>query len=254
MQRRERSYSTEAIVLEKRSYGEADRILIVYTPQYGRLDLIAKGANKTKSKFGPYLDVCSWVELELATGRDLDVVRSASPVRVCSNLATNIEVFCHANYIVELVRNLTQADEPHRGVFDLLARSLILLDDGIDPWVITRHFEMAVLNELGYRPELFRCVGCDREIKAETNAFSASLGGMLCPNCRSTDPMATPLGVNAQKYLRVLQRDGLAAAARLRPSPEERNQVQQVLESYARFISDRDIRSLRTFREMGGCH
>lgn len=252
MQPRVRSYTTEAIVLDKRSYGEADRILIVFTPTYGRLDVIAKGASKTRSRFGPYLDLCSWVELELATGRDLDVVRNATQVRSFSNLATDLERFCHASYIVEMVRNLTQADEPHRGVFELLARSLILLDDGIDPWVVTRHFEMAVLNELGYRPELFRCVGCDTEIAAQTNAFSAVLGGLLCPNCRELDPTATPLSVNAQKYLRVMQRDGLAAVARLNPSDAERNEVQHVAEQYTRFISDREFKSLRSFREIAG--
>ena len=93
---RERSYTTEAIVLDRRPYGEADRILIVYTPQYGRLDLIAKGASKTKSRSGPYLDLCSWVRLELASGRDLDVVRSAQPVRHFANVGTDLNRFCLA--------------------------------------------------------------------------------------------------------------------------------------------------------------
>lgn len=250
MTTRDRSYSTEAIVLDKRSYGEADRILIVFTPHYGRLDLIAKGASKTRSKSGPYLDLCSWVRLELATGRDLDVVRAAQPVRVFANLATDLDRFCHANYLVELVKALTQADEPHRGVFELLTRSLVLLDDGIDTWMVTRHFEMALLNELGYRPQLFECVGCNQQITAQTNAFSYTLGGLLCPNCRDLDPSATPLSVNAQKYLRLMQRDGLAAIARVNPSREERSEVEHVTETYVRFVADRDIRSLRTLRSL----
>ena len=251
---RERSYTTEAIVLDRRPYGEADRILIVFTPQYGRLDLIAKGASKTKSRSGPYLDLCSWVRLELASGRDLDVVRSAQPVRHFANLGTDLNRYCHACYLIELVKALTQADEPHAGIFELLSRSLVLLDEGVDPWVVTRHFEMALLNELGYRPQLFRCVGCDEEIQATTNSFSAVLGGLLCARDRDLDPLSIPLSVNAQKYLRVMQRDGLAAIARLAPSESERIEVQRVTESYARFVADRDLRSLRSMQEICSVH
>lgn len=250
MNNRDRSYSTEAIVIDRRNYGEADRILVVYTPKYGRLDLIAKGASKTKSRSGPYLDLCNWVHLELATGRDLDVVRSAQPVRLFPNLATDLDRFCHASYMIELVKAMTHVDEPNRGVFDLLSKSLVLLDDGIDAWMVTRHFELALLGELGYRPQLFECVGCGEPISAQTNAFSYSLGGLLCPNDRELDPSATPLSVNAQKYLRLMQRDGLAAVARVMPNPTERAEIEHVTESYARFVADKDIRSLRTLRSL----
>ena len=254
MTNRDRSYATEAIVLDRRPFGEADRILVVFTPQYGRLDLIAKGASKTKSRSGPYLDLCSWVRLELAVGRDLDVVRSAQPVRLLPNLGTDLERFCHASYFVELVKTLTQVEEPHAGIFDLLSRSLVLLNDGVDPWMITRHFELAMLNELGYQPQLFRCVGCDEEITATTNAFSAVLGGLLCARCRDLDPLAIPLSVNAQKYLRIMQRDGFAAVARLSPGTQERAEIQHVTESYARFVADRDLRSLRSMQEICAVH
>lgn len=247
---RDRNYSTEAIVLDRRSYGEADRILVVFTPQYGRLDLIAKGASKTKSRSGPYLDICSWVRLELASGRDLDVVRSVQPVRSFSNLSLDLDRFCHASYLVELVKVLTQPDEPHKGVFELLSRSLVLLNDGIDPWIVTRHFEMALLNELGYQPQLFQCVGCGEDIQPQTNAFSYTLGGLLCPNDRELDPSATPMSVNAQKYLRLMQREGLTAMARVNPTAEERAEIEHVTESYVRFVADREIRSLRTLRSL----
>lgn len=254
MTNRDRSYETEAIVLDRRPYGEADRILVVFTPQYGRLDLIAKGASKTKSRSGPYLDLCSWVRLELATGRDLDVVRSVQPVRTFTSLGTDLNRYCNACYLVELVKTLTQADEPHLGVFELLSRSLVLLDEGVEPWVVTRHFEIALLNELGYRPQLFHCVGCNEEITATTNAFSAVLGGLLCANDRELDPVAIPLSVNAQKYLRLMQRDGLAAVARLAPSAHERAEIQSVTESYARYVADRDLRSLQSMQEICSVH
>lgn len=247
---RDRLYETEGIVLSRLDYGEADRILVVFTPDYGRLDVIAKGTRKAKSRSGPYLDLCNWVRLDLARGRELDVVRSAQSVRVFTRLRADLEVYGYAHYVCEIVRTLTHPQEPHVAIFDLLARSLVLLDDGVDPWMVTRHFESAVLEDLGYRPELFRCVGCGEPITAQANAFSFERGGLICPSCRDADPTAAPVSVNAQKYLRILQRDGLTAVARLSPSIAERAEIEAVLGGFIRYVAEKDMQSLRVLREM----
>jgi DNA repair protein RecO (recombination protein O) len=92
---------------------------------------------------------------------------------------------------------------------------------------------------------MFTCVNCQQAIAAERNSFSSELGGLLCPRCRNEDPSSFPLSVNAQKYLRTLERSGLAAAARFSPSPMERLEIQQVTSHYVRHIAERDFHSLR---------
>lgn len=242
---RERLYQTEAIVLSRLDYGEADRILVLYTPGRGKLDVIAKGARKNKSRLGPALDYFSRVSVELVKGRELDVVRGVESIDRFPRLSEDLEAYGHASYFVELVKALTESREENRPVYELLASSLTLLNQGVEPWVLARHFEMALLYELGYRPELFQCVSCGRPIEEQVNFFSAELGGMLCPECRNDDPSASPLSVNAQKYLRLLEREGLAAVARLRLSLAERMEVQQVTGAYIRHIAERDLHSLR---------
>jgi len=247
---RERLYQSEAIVLSRLDYGEADRILVVFTPNRGKLDVIAKGARKSKSRLGPSLDYFSRVYLELARGRELDVVRSVESIDRFPHLSENLDAFGHASYFVELVKGLTQPREEHRQVFDLLASSLTLLNQGVDPWVIARHFEMALLYTLGYRPELFQCVNCKRVIQPEINYFSAGLGGLLCPECRNEDPSSMPLSVNTQKYLRLLEREGLAAAARVKPDIGERMEIQQVTGHYVRHVAEREFHSLRVLQSL----
>lgn len=242
---RERLYSTEAIVLSRLDYGEADRILVVFTPYRGKVDVIAKGARKAMSRLGPHLDYFARVNLNLTRGRDLDVVTGVETLDPFIHLRQNLDAYGHACYFVELVKGLTQPRQEQRDVYDLLARSLVLLDDGIGPWVVARHFEMALLHGLGYRPELFACVNCMQEIAAERNSFSAELGGLLCPRCRNEDPSSIPLSVNAQKYLRTLERAGLAAAARFTPSASERLEIQQVTSHYVRHVAEHDFNSLR---------
>jgi DNA repair protein RecO (recombination protein O) len=242
---REKLYRSEAIVLSRMDYGEADRILIILTPNRGKLDVIAKGARKAQSRLGPQLDYFAHVNLELARGRELDVVRSVESIDRFPYLRENLEAFGHASYFVELVKNLTQPREEHRQVYDLLARSLVLLNEKVDPWAIARHFELALLTALGYRPELFHCVNCRQPILPEANAFSAELGGLLCPRCRNGDPASIPLSLNAQKYLRLLEREGLAAAARIKPDPTDKMEIQQVTSHYVRHVAERDFHSLR---------
>lgn len=242
---RERLYRTEAIVLSRLNYGEADRILVLYTPDGGKLDVIVKGARKTKSRLGPSLDYFSRVNVELARGRELDVVRGVESVDRFPRLSTDLDAYGHASYFIELVKGLTQSREANRPVYDLLVSSLSLLNESVDPWIIARHFEMALLHELGYRPELFQCVNCKKPIEAEVNFFSAELGGLLGPECRSEDPSAVPLPVNAQKYLRLLEREGLSAVARVRLTLAERLEIQQVTSHYIRHIAEREFQSLR---------
>jgi DNA repair protein RecO (recombination protein O) len=242
---REKLYRSEAIVLSRLDYGEADRILVVLTPNRGKLDVIAKGARKAQSRLGPQLDYFARVNLELARGRELDVVRSVESIDRFPYLRENLDAFGHASYFVELVKNLTQPREEHRAVYDLLARSLVLLNEKVEPWVIARHFEVALLTALGYRPELFQCVNCKQPIQAEVNAFSADLGGLLCSRCRNEDPASVPLSVNAQKYLRLLEREGLAAVARIKPNPANKMEIQQVTSQYVRHVAEREFHSLR---------
>lgn len=242
---RDKIFRTEAIVLSRLDVGEADRIVVVFTPYRGKLDVIAKGARRAQSRLGPQLDYFSRVGLQLSRGRDLDVVTSAETMDRLPRLREDLDAYGHACYFVELVKGMTQPREEHQEVYDLLKNSLVLLNDGVDPWVIARHFEMALLYTLGYRPELFHCVHCKSPMQPERNSFSAGLGGLLCPRCRGEDLASIPLSINAQKYLRLLERKGLAAAARVSPSSLERIEIQQVTGHYVRHIAEHDFNSLR---------
>lgn len=247
---RDRLYRTNAIVLQVRDLGEADRIFVVYTPGHGKISVIAKGARKSRSRLGPYLDYFAEVALHLTRGRDLDIVTSVTSIDQHPSLRTNLDAFGHAAHLAELVRDLTQERQEQPRVFDLLGSSLTLLDEGVEPWHVARHFELRLLVALGYRPELFRCVHCQADLKAVPNRFSSNLGGMLCPACASEDPGAMVLSVNTQKYLRTLARSGLGSVIGLDPSAGERNEISQVILNYLRHVGERDFLSLRVLGAM----
>ena len=246
----ERLYRTEAIVLSRLNLGEADRILTLFTPQYGKLRVIAKGARKARSRLGPHLEIFTRCQLNLSRGRDLDVVTSAETLDAYPPLRDDLDVLGHASHMVELVARLTEDRQEQERVYDLLRGSLRLLADGVDPFAVTRHFEFMLLVALGYRPELYRCLESGEPLEPTTNLFSANRGGMLSVACRGADPRAVPVSINTQKYLRELDRNGLGNIIRLQVPAETRHEIEALLGGYLRHLTERDLNSLEVWRQM----
>ena len=249
---RDRLYSTEAIVLSRRDLGEADRILTLFTPGFGKLNVIAKGSRRTKSRSGPHLDVLSRSTIDLARGRDLDVVTSAQNIDIHERLRIDLDAFCAASYMAELVRHLTQEHQEQPAVYDLLKRSLAVVNEGVDSWIVIRYFEFGLLSLLGYKPELYQCVSCGNPIEAGVNAWSPSLGGVMCADCLGIEPSARPISVNSQKYLRTMERSGLGSIARLDLNLGDRAEIEQALGDYVRYVAERDFGSLRVMSTIKG--
>ena len=226
---------------------EADRIVTLFTPAYGKYRVIAKGARRPTSRLGPHLEYFTHARLQMARGRELDVVTGAETLRPHMLLRTDLTAFGHASHMAEVVLRLTEERQENAAVYHLLVKSLALLDEAVDPFAVTRHFELTVMTLLGYRPELYRCIECGRDLEAEPNPFVASRGGFLCPVCRHRTTGSPMLSINAQKYLRTLDRHGLGAAVRLRVPDGLRDELEAFTSSYLRHIAERDFHSLRVW-------
>jgi DNA repair protein RecO (recombination protein O) len=245
-----RLYRCEAIVLARMDFGEADRILTLYSRQHGKLRVIAKGARRPLSRLGPHLEYFSRSRLMLAKGRDLDVVTGAETDDAHLAIRDDLDAFGHASHMVEMLARLTEDRQENEAVFELLASSLRLLAEGVDAFHVTRHYELALLTLLGYRPELYGCVECRTALGQAPHPFAVGMGGFLCEGCRGHVTGARAASVDAQKYLRALDRGGLGATIRLRLDAPLRDEVEGLLGGYVRHIAERDLGSLRVLREL----
>jgi DNA repair protein RecO (recombination protein O) len=248
--RRDHIYRTDALVVGRLDLGEVDRILTFFTPQHGKIRVIAKGIRRPQSRKAPHLELFSQARVMLAKGRELDVVTSAETIDAHWALRTDLEAFGHASYLVELLNQFTEDRQENLRAYDLLKSSLRLLDEGIDPYAVSRFYELALITAVGFRPQLYQCVNCERDIVAEPNALSFRIGGLLCPLCRSADLSAPVLSVNAQKYIRVLDRSGLSAAIQLQLDGQTKSEVEGALAGYARHHAERDSRSLGVIKSI----
>ncbi len=242
----EKLYNTDAIILRRSDFGEADRLLTVFTPQRGKLRLLAKGARKTKSRKAGHIELFTHTTLQAARGRNLDILTQADTVESYRTLREDLDKISHAYYVVELVDRFTQEGDPACPIFQLLALMLARLNDGsaAQQYLALRFFELHLLGLTGFQPQLHFCVACNQPVKEEANLFSASDGGILCPACSETRPQAKTLSIGALKTLRFLQTRTWEQIAGLQLSSAVRQEVETLLLAYITFTLERNLKSV----------
>jgi len=238
-----RVYKTAAIVLRHRKLGEADKILTLFTANYGKLDAIAKGVRRPTSKLAGHVEPLTYSTFLLALGRELDIVTQAETLEPLTPLREDLERLGRGLYAAELVDRLTPDRQESYPLFRLLLETLRRLATRDDLDLALRYFEVQLLDELGYRPQLDRCVSCEAALEPTTNFWSAGAGGVLCPACAADDPLARELSLSALKVLRLLQRGSFADAARVRMERSLAQELERHLREYTRYVLERDLRS-----------
>ena len=178
---------TEALVLRSMRYGEADRILHLYTPERGRVSAIAKGVRKARSRFGGRLEPFFRLDLVLYEGRsDLLTVTSAETLAAHPRLREDARTLDGAARACEAVARVFDDGEPHAGVYHLLANELALLDR--DPSRAGRAnalaFRLKLLLAAGFAPQLAGCASCGE--REHLVGFSGAAGGVVCAACEAS--------------------------------------------------------------------
>jgi DNA repair protein RecO (recombination protein O) len=191
-------------VLRSMRYGEADRILHLYTPGRGRVGAIAKGVRRARSRFGGRLEPFFRLRIELHEGRgELLTVTGAQTVEGHARLREDARALDAAARACDAVGRLFETSEPHPGVFNLLCRKLSLLDEqagGGEGSAIGRAgalaFRLKLLLAAGLAPQLSACASCGE--REHLIGFSGAAGGVVCGACEAA---SFPLGEQAYRFM-----------------------------------------------------
>jgi DNA repair protein RecO (recombination protein O) len=246
-----RSFRLEAVVLRHADWGEADRLLTLYSRQRGKVRAIAKGARKIHSRKAGHLEPFTHVTLQLAKGRDLLIVTQADTLNPYLPLGEDLSKASHASYIVELLDRFTYEDESENyPIFRLLTETLARIAVDPDPWLAIRYYEVRLLDFLGYRPHLFECANCGEQIRPVDQFFSPSAGGVLCPRCGAGLNGVWEISVDALKYFRHFQRSSYAEAQRAQPGPQVRDELETLIQKYLTYLLERDLNSPRFIKQI----
>jgi DNA repair protein RecO (recombination protein O) len=193
------SLKTEAVVLRSLRYGEADRILHLYTPHRGRVSAIAKGVRRTRSRFGGRLEPFFRLRLVLYEGRsELLTVTSAETISGHRRLREDAAALDSAARACDAVGKLFETSEPHPGVFALLCNELALLDAQPEQATYANQlaFRLKLLLAAGLAPQLAACASCGEA--DHLAAFSGAAGGVVCTACEAS---AFAIGEEAHAFM-----------------------------------------------------
>lgn len=204
-----RAVKTEAVVLRSMRYGEADRILHLYTPNRGRVGAIAKGVRRARSRFGGRLEPFFRLRIELHEGRgELLTVTGAETLDGYARLREDARALDAAARACDAVGRLFETSEPHPGVFNLLCRKLALLDEQAGARAAGETgapaaaragalaFRLKLLLAAGLAPQLGACASCGE--REELVGFSGAAGGVVCAACEAG---SFPLGEPAYRFM-----------------------------------------------------
>lgn len=197
----------QGIVLRSYSFGEADKVVILLSPNSGKLRTVAKGIRKTKSRFGGRLEPFSHVDLVLYEGRNLDTITQVSMIEPFHELRSDLDRMVAAGTMVEIADAIAQENESSVRLFLLIQRGLRALEAGQGHPDLLASFLLKAADTMGVAPALEQCAGCGRT--DDLRRFSFAAGGVLCERCRTAGAYALRDGLTA--YLAALSTADLAA-------------------------------------------
>jgi DNA repair protein RecO (recombination protein O) len=246
-----RLFTTDAIVLSRFDYGEADRVMSLLTPAHGKVRVIAKGVRRPTSRLGGSLEPLAELRVSLARGRTFDVVTQVAVVHAWLHLRDSLEATATAWYAAELADRSLEERHPAEPLYALIRRTYELLDGGLAPGRAARWYEMRLADELGQRPEVDRCVECDRLVEPdEPVRWMPALGGIVCGRHPGPGQAEAGISTGALRVLKAYQRMDVEAIAALRLPTAVEREVEGAMRAFLAYALEREPRSRRFLDEV----
>lgn len=255
MPRPDRSFRTPALILKRRDFGEADRLLTVLTPAHGKIGVVARGARKLTSLKTGQVELFTRTDMLVQTGRDLGTAAQVETTAHYLPLREDLTRGAYAGYAAELMDRFTDQDEllPDGATADIddAAHFFTLLDDTFgrvandaDPRLAVRYFELRLLDAVGFRPELTECVIEREAIQPQDQYFSFADGGVVCPDHAMRCASVVPVSVTALKLLRHMQRSPYSHVSTLTLNAALHDEAERILGGYITHVLERRLQSV----------
>lgn len=246
--------NTEAIVLHARDFAEHDRIVSLYSREFGRIQGIAKNAKRSRKRFGGALEPFSHVNSFVTIKENQGLVRleRCDILRVFPELALDMQKLLFGTYFLELVYRLCPERQRSPAVFSLLLGFITRLAERACRQDLVQLYVLRFFELLGYQPQFSACVRC-REVFVidRPYVFSVSGGGIVCPACRSRQADGLPLSAGTIRVFQQAQHMALEKLDRIHLSPEARAEGTRILEGFLEYHIGTKIRSLQVIEQFG---
>ncbi len=245
------TYKTNGIILHRRNFSESDRIITIFTLDHGKIYTIAKGIRRPVSKLSGHLELFTYCDLFMASGRNLDIICQAETKNSFRHIRHNLFKTSIAYYMAELVLRVIQERQENKEVFKLLKETFYYLSKDGDPEILVRWFEINLIKNVGFHPEFNWCVHCKKEIKENQEVFfSANFGGILCSSCKKFDYSVFKLSEDALKNIKILQKGKLQNIYKLEIKEDILDEIENLMNFYISFILEKELKSKKFIQKI----
>ena len=238
----------EGIVIRRVDYGENNKIITIYTREWGKIGVMARGANKPKSRLSSVTQLFYYGYFLVKGSTGLGSLSQGEPISSFRHIREDIISTAYASYIIELLDKATDERKPNPFLFELVYQTLNYINEGYDAEVLTAIFEMKMLSVLGIPPVLDRCVCCQRT-EGEF-AFSIRNGGFICHYCKEKDPHRMPISAQIVKLLRIFYYFDLSRLGNISLKEETKKELKLVIESYYDEYSGIKLKSKKFLQQL----
>lgn len=237
-------YKAEGIILKGRNLGEADRILIIYTKELGKISTVAKGVRRNRSKLRGATQPLTHIEMVLYKGRNLDTITQCEVKEMFIAIREDLDRWAYANYIIELLAAMVPERQPHEGVFVLFLTAMHLVAALQEPELGALFFAIHFLRMLGFQPEIAVCASCRQKCKeGQKTGLSGAFGGILCSDCLRLDKQAYFLQGGELAVWRQILRMDASLLTRLKLPAKLRARLGRALRYYLQYQLERRLKS-----------
>ena len=242
MAERFRSFRVEGVVLKQRDWGEADRIITVFTRENGKMRMIAKGARKIQSRKAGHVEPFTHIVVQLDKTKDLPIINQVETVEPFFTIRDSLPAMTLGMFVLELVDRFTREEEGEdEPLFALLCETLRRLETIEDKWLAVSYFQLRLLDCLGYRPSFFQCASCQKPIQAVDQYFSPDAGGVLCPDCGAKQQGTWKLRVEPLRFFRHFQRSTFTDAQKAEVPVDVRKQMDKLMQDHLSYLLERNL-------------
>ena len=239
----------EGIIIRTTNYGETNKIVTLYTREWGKVGVMARGAKKPNSRLAAVTQLFTYGYFLVQKSSGLGGLQQGEIISSMRSIREDIFLTAYASYIVDLTDKSIDDRKPNPFLFELVYQTLNLINEGYDAEIIVNIFEMKMLNTLGLYPVLNQCSICGH---TEGHfSFSIREGGLICHRCLEKDPYHLKISPSAVKLLRLFYYLDLARLGNISVKSETKTELKQVISAYYDEYSGLNLKTKKFLNQMG---
>ena len=239
-------FETKAVVIRHIPLGEADRLVTFFSQKFGKVRAIARGVRRYKSKMSGHLDILNLVTISIGKGKGIDVIIEVDTLNDHSKIKKDLKSIAMAVYLAELVESVSMEESPNEKLFSMFVSALTKLPDLDEHTSVLRYFEIKLLDDSGFGPELNNCLECFKVLPPADHYFSTDNGGLICFDCgRSFEGSKFSIKKNTIKLFRYFQNNSEGDSLALIVPEINSSELKYILNQYIKHVVGKEMKSTK---------